>query len=117
MDRLGQRRYTPRGLPAKPVGRLSDVGIVRLVPARRSIIFLQVNHPMIDAFENRTFLPACSMRAASEPTELLGGSASGTSKRRAPRGPQASRPFVQRLGTRETMKAISRSTEMSPPTW
>src|SRR5205809_4753383 len=41
-DRLGQRRYTPRGSPAKPVGRLLDAGIVRPAPAQHSVIFLQV---------------------------------------------------------------------------
>src|SRR5438034_9457130 len=35
---LGKRRYTPRGLPAKPVGRLSDAGIVRPAPARHRVI-------------------------------------------------------------------------------
>src|SRR5213083_2804323 len=36
------RGYAPRGLPAKPVGRLLDVGITRPVPARHSVISLQV---------------------------------------------------------------------------
>src|SRR5438128_6415828 len=47
----------PRGSPAKPVGRLSDAGIVRPAPARHNVIFFAGNHPTVDAFEDRIKSP------------------------------------------------------------
>src|SRR5438128_626912 len=80
-DRLGQRRYTPRGSPAKPVGRLSDAGIVRPALARHNVIFLQVTirrSTRSKIGKKNSYTLACSMRATSEPTIRSGVRHQGT---------------------------------------
>ena len=62
---------------SKTVGRLSDAGTARLLPARHIFIFFADSRLATDAFGGQTqffYILACPLRATSELTRSLGGS-------------------------------------------